>query len=181
MEFEIFTWVEAVGYLGLCAYIFAYALAQPRSTIYTLLAGDSLYAVHLLALGAISAGLMCVFAILRNATTLTLKQHNQLKSFLIGFTICMWAVTLWKYNNIYDILPTIGITISSFGMLYREDFWKFRTCMLSAYMFWLVYFIILASTPAILYISLASAMNIGTMAKEYRKKVSPAELCTATS
>jgi len=157
------SWIEIVGYIGLCAYVLAYVFSQPRSTVSMLLAGDSLYAVHLLAMGAIGAGLIYAFTILRCISTLTLKQKKWLKLFLAAFVVCMWGISLWQWKGVQDLLPAVAITISSAGMLYRDAFWQFRLSMFTSHILWLIYFSFLGSVPAILYVSLALSMNGGTM------------------
>lgn len=157
------SWIEIIGYIGLCAYVFAYIFSQPRSTVSMLLAGDSLYAVHLLAMGAIGAGLIYAFTTLRCISTLTLKRKKWLTVFIVAFVVCMWGISLWKWQGIQDLLPAIGITISSIGMLYRNSFWQFRLCMFTSHILWLGYFSFLGSVPAVAYVSLALSMNGGTM------------------
>ena len=78
-----------------------------------------LWAVHLFLIGGISGSIVCGMSFFRTLGRLYLKKEH-FSTLVIILTICVWGVCLYFYQGLQSLIPPIGTTIISYGMLSDE-------------------------------------------------------------
>lgn len=111
---------QGIGFLALALALASYQCKSSRKLFYVQLAGNSLYLLHFLLLGAYSACVSLFISCVRNVILVSKRPWSAWKGWLWVIVAANIAATVAVWDNWFSILPCIGVVSFTLGSWTRN-------------------------------------------------------------
>jgi len=135
---NLFLWAQIVGFISLCINIISWQLKNSRHIIMCHIPARALMAIQYIMLGAPLGAVMDICSVFRDGGISFM--NKKYIPYILGLFLCsVWGVGLLFLQNWYGILPLIGVTILSIGLLQKDNRGLVARAQITCSTLWLFY------------------------------------------
>ena len=103
---------QVIGFIGAGLLIFSYQCKDSKKLFFVQMCSNGVYVLHFFMLGAFSGSINIAISLLRNCVLINSnKKWTRHKSWLWLFVSLHLAVTLFTWQNMFSLLPCIGMVV----------------------------------------------------------------------
>jgi hypothetical protein len=141
---------QILGFVAIGISLAIFQINKRRVMLAVQIASSLLFGIHLLLLGAVTGALMSFLGAIRGCVFVNNeKKWAKSKYWLYLFLIIFWIVGILSWQNIYSLLPILGMTLGTIGYWIKNTS-KMRLFSFTASSSWLIYAIVVKSYAGIL-------------------------------
>lgn len=169
MDETLFIVIQCLGFCAVAADFSSSVQLCARRALMLLVVSSFFWAIHFSLLGATEATAMAILWLLRSALGIHLSKKYMLH-LAVTFIVGAWISCFLFYQNEWSLLPSLGVTLGSLALLFRDDILKFRALCIMSNIAWFPYYYVVGSHAGMATETIIFVGCVICLARYYHKK-----------
>ena len=150
---------QSFGFIGMALAVWRLQFKNPRHILYADAPIALMWVGNYLLMGGLAGALINAIAAVRALGIIALPRKHQM-AFIIAIVCVVWVVTAFQAQYWYDICPALGTSCIAFGLYLHDNRRILVRAILTHYLVWLSYAVIIGVPFIIATMLICIASNI---------------------